>query len=106
LSSIFLFSAAVTIRFERTDYTVAENASDGVDLVVAKTGSNNIPVLVYVRTLSGSAESEQWDKLAACESKLISLWTCSVHLSEGFVMDTKESISHSFSSQRPGDRTS
>ena len=56
---MFLFSAAVTIRFERTDYTVAENVSDGVDLVVTKTGTNNIPVLVYVRTLHGSAESEQ-----------------------------------------------
>jgi len=30
-----------------------------VDLVVTKTGSNNISVMVYVRTLSGSAESEQ-----------------------------------------------
>ena len=56
---MFSFSAAVTIRFERTDYTVVENVSDGVNLVVTKTGSNNIPVLVYVRTLHGSAESEQ-----------------------------------------------
>ena len=53
----FSSSAAVTVRFERTDYTVEENG-DAVSLVVEKIGTNNISVLVYVRTLNGSAESE------------------------------------------------